>query len=68
MPRSSAFGGQVRTDTTVVPADVKYPTDSGLLVRAVTLIVGLVAKIHGLGAASRTTVADRRHAAGQRAG
>ena len=59
--------GQVRTDTTVVPADVKYPTDSGLLVRAVTLIVGLVAKIHGLGAASRTTVRDRRHAAGQRA-
>ena len=59
--------GQVRTDTTVVPADVTYPTDSGLLVRAVTLIVGLVAKIHGLGAASRTTVRDRRHAAGQRA-
>ena len=25
--------GQVRTDTTVVPADVKYPTDSGLLAR-----------------------------------
>ena len=59
--------GQVRTDTTVVAADVTYPTDSGLLVRAVTLIVGLVAKIHGLGAASRTTVRDRRHAAGQRA-
>ena len=59
--------GQVRTDTTVVPADVKYPTDSGLLVRAITLIVGLVAGIHLLGVARRTTVRDRRHAAGQRA-
>jgi len=50
--------GQVRTDTTVVPADVTYPTDSGLLVRAVTLIVGLAAKIHGLGAVSRTPDAE----------
>jgi IS5 family transposase len=59
--------GQVRTDTTVVPADVKYPTDSGLLVRAITLIVGLVAGIHLLGVARRTTVRDRRHAARRRA-
>jgi IS5 family transposase len=58
---------QVRTDTTVVPADVKYPTDSGLLVRAITLIVVLVARIHGLGAASRTKVADHRDTARQRA-
>ena len=59
--------GQVRTDTTVVTANVTYPTDSGLLVRAITLIVGLVARIHGLGAASRTKVADHRDTARRRA-
>jgi IS5 family transposase len=58
---------RVRADTTVVPANVAYPTDSGLLVRAITLIVSLVARIHAAGAASRTTVRDRRRAAGRRA-
>ena len=55
---------KVRADTTVVEANVAYPTDSGLLVRAITLIVALVARIHAAGAASRTTVRDRRRAAG----
>ena len=58
---------KVRADTTVVEANVAYPTDSGLLVRAITLIVALVARIHSAGAASRTTVRDRRRAAGRRA-
>ena len=58
---------KVRADTTVVPANVTYPTDSGLLVRAITLIVTLVARIHAAGAASRTTMRDRRRAAGRRA-
>jgi IS5 family transposase len=58
---------KVRADTTVVPANVAYPTDSGLLVRAVALIVSLVARIHAVGAASRTRVRDRRRAAGRRA-
>jgi transposase, IS5 family len=58
---------RVRADTTVVPANVTYPTDSGLLVRAITLIVTLVARIHAAGAASRTGVRDRRRAAGRRA-
>jgi len=58
---------KVRADTTVVPANVSYPTDSGLLVRAITLIVTLVARIHAAGAASRTQVRDRRRAAGRRA-
>ena len=58
---------QVRADTTVVPANVTYPTDSGLLVRAITLIVTLVARIHAAGAASRTGMRDRRRAAGRRA-
>lgn len=58
---------QVRADTTVVPANVSYPTDSGLLVRAIKLIVGLVTAVHLAGAASRTQVRDRRRAAGRRA-
>jgi IS5 family transposase len=58
---------QVRADTTVVPANVAYPTDSGLLVRAIALIVTLVARIHAAGAASRTGVRDRRRSAGRRA-
>ena len=58
---------KVRADTTVVPANVAYPTDSGLLVRAIALIVALVARVHAAGAASRTAVRDRRRAAGRRA-
>jgi IS5 family transposase len=55
---------KVRADTTVVEANVAYPTDSGLLVRAIALIMGC---IHNAGGASRTTVHDRRRAAGRRA-
>jgi IS5 family transposase len=35
---------KVRADTTVVEANVAYPTDSELLVRAICLIVSLVAR------------------------
>ena len=58
---------KVRADSTVVPANVAYPTDSGLLVRAIVAIVTLVARVHAGGAASRTRVRDRRRAAGRRA-
>ena len=58
---------KVRADTTVVPANVAYPTDSGLLVRAIVAIMTLVARVHAGGAASRTKVRDRRRAAGRRA-
>lgn len=58
---------QVRADTTVVGANVSYPTDSGLLVRAIRLIVGLVTAIHLAGGAKRTSIRDRRRAAGRRA-
>lgn len=37
---------KVRADTTVVAANVAYPTDSGLLVRAIALLTMLVALIH----------------------
>jgi transposase, IS5 family len=58
---------KVRADTTVVAANVAYPTDSGLLVRAITLLTMLVALIHTAGGAARTTVRDRRRTAGRRA-
>jgi len=56
---------KVRADTTVVTANVAYPTDSGLLTRAIALIVTLVGVIHAAGGAGRTRV--RRRAAGRRA-
>src|SRR5688572_20246578 len=58
---------KVRADTTVVAANVAYPTDSGLLTRAIALIMALVGAIHIAGGAGRTKVRDRRRAAGRRA-
>ncbi len=50
--------GKVRADTTVVSANVEYPTDSGLLAHAVTLIGKLVARIKNAGGATRTVFRD----------
>jgi transposase, IS5 family len=50
-----------------VPADVAYPTDSGLLARAVRRIVVTGRRIRGAGGASRTRLRDRSRAAGRRA-
>ncbi len=50
--------GKVRADTTVVSANVEYPTDSGLLARAVTLVGKLVKRIKGAGRATRSTFHD----------
>jgi IS5 family transposase len=58
---------QVRADTTVVPADVAYPTDSGLLAQAVGTIARTVARLKAAGGAGRTGCRDRRRAAGRRA-
>jgi transposase, IS5 family len=58
---------KVRADTTVVAADVGYPTDSGLLAQAVGTICRTVARIKGAGAATRTPARDRRRSAGRRA-
>ncbi len=51
---------RVRVDTTVVEANLAYPTDSGLLTKAVGRIGRLVERIHDAGAARRTRVADHR--------
>ena len=49
---------RVRADTTVVEADVCYPTDSGLLTKAIGKASRLVERIQRAGAATRTQVVD----------
>jgi IS5 family transposase len=51
---------KVRADTTVVEANVAYPTDSGLLAKAVNRMNRLVERVHAAGGAVRTKVRDRR--------
>lgn len=58
---------KVRADTTVVEADVAYPTDSGLLAKAIGTMGRTVARIKAAGAASRTRARDRSRSAGRRA-
>ena len=58
---------RVRADTTVVPANVAYPTDSGLLAKAVRRIAATSQRIQAAGGAVRTRVRDRSRAAGRRA-
>lgn len=58
---------RVRADTTVVCADVGYPTDSGLLAQAVGAMCRSVARIKTAGGASRTAARDRRRSVGRRA-
>ncbi|GAA0903864.1 ISNCY family transposase [Virgisporangium aurantiacum] len=58
--------GKVRADTTVVSANVKYPTDTGLLACAVVKIGRLVRRIRTAGGASRTRFRDRGRAAARR--
>ena len=58
---------RLRADTTVVEADVGYPTDSGLLAKGIGSMCRTMARIKTLGGATRTRVRDRRRSAGRRA-
>jgi IS5 family transposase len=58
---------RLRADTTVVPANVAYPTDSGLLAKAVRRIGATVRRIQAAGGATRTGMRDRSRSAGARA-
>ena len=58
---------RIRVDTTVVPANVAYPTDSSLLAKAVRRIGGIGKRIQAAGGAVRTRLRDRSRAAGKRA-
>jgi transposase, IS5 family len=58
---------KVRADTTVVEAAVAYPTDSGLLAKAIGAMTRTVERIKAAGGATRTVTRDRRRSAGRRA-
>jgi transposase, IS5 family len=57
---------RVRADTTVISANVAYPTDSGLLAKAVGKLVRTVGRVQAAGGATWTVMTDRRRAAARR--
>ena len=57
---------RVRADTTVISANVAYPTDSGLLAKAVVKLVRTVRRVQAAGGAAATKAVDRRRAAARR--
>ena len=56
----------VRADTTVVPANVGNPTDSGLLAKALRRIAVTARRIHAAGGAVRTKMRDRSRSAARK--
>lgn len=58
---------RVRVDTTVVEANVAYPTDSGLLAKAVNRMIATCKWIKAAGGAVRTRLRDRSRAVSRRA-
>src|ERR1700746_3622445 len=57
---------RVRADTTVIGANVVYPTDSGLLARAVGKLVRAARRVQAAGGATGTVMTDRGRAAARR--
>jgi transposase, IS5 family len=58
---------RVRADTTVIAANVVFPTDVGLLARAVGKLVRAARRVQAAGGATGTVMTDRRRAATRRA-
>lgn len=58
---------RLRADTTVVEANVAYPTDSGLLARGVARLAALTCKLKRFGLARRTGFRDRSRSMRRRA-
>ena len=58
---------RIRIDTTVVAANVAYPTGSGLVAKAVNWIAATGRRVQAAGGAVRTKLRDRSRAAGRRA-
>lgn len=58
---------KVRADTTVVEANVAYPTDSGLLAKGVAKLARLTHRVKAAGLATRTTFRDRTRSVRRRA-
>src|SRR4051812_1710618 len=58
---------RVRADTTVVPANVAYPSDSSLLAKGVANMVKGAQRLKAMGLATRTRLADRTRTVRSRA-
>ena len=57
---------RLRVDTTVVEADIRSPTDSGLCAHAVSRLTRLARRIQAAGLARSTGLRDRRRSVGKR--
>jgi IS5 family transposase len=57
---------RLRVDTTVVEADIRSPTDSGLCAHAVSRLASLARRVKATGAAAKARVRDRRRSVGKR--
>jgi transposase, IS5 family len=58
---------RVRADTTVVEANVAYPSDSGLLAKGVAKMATIAKKLKSMGFAIRTRITDRTRTVRSRA-
>ena len=58
---------RMRSDTTVLPANVAYPSDAGLLAKGVRRVTRLVARLQTAGLARRTRFRDRTRSMARRA-
>jgi IS5 family transposase len=54
---------RLRADTTVVEANVAYPTDSGLLAKGIAKVAGAAKKLRRMGLATRTRMVDKTRTA-----
>jgi IS5 family transposase len=57
---------RLRVDTTIVEADIRSPTDSGLCAHAVSRLTRLGKRIKAAGLAPRSRLRDRRRSVGKR--
>ena len=57
---------RLRVDTTVVEADIRSPTDSGLCAHAVSRLTRLARRVKAAGLAPRARLRDRRRSVGKR--
>ena len=62
LPRTA----RVRADTTVISANVAYPTDCGLLAKAVGKLIRTDRRVQAAGGATETRARDRRPAVARR--
>jgi transposase, IS5 family len=57
---------RLRVDTTIVEADIRSPTDSGLCAHAVSRLTRLAKRVKSAGLAPRSRLRDRRRSVGKR--